>query len=115
MTDKLKGKSVPWDSIQKYIADIKNNQEVIGRIIKLKDDGVLEVSEVEAKVTGPMFQMYELLRQILKDNNVLKENEQDRTKMEVMVTTVMNLQNAFISQNAANQQDVRAIIKSMIP
>ena len=115
MTDKLKAKSVPWDSIQKYIAGMQNNQAVIGRIITLKDDGVLELPLVEAKCAGPMLQMHELIHQILKDNNIIDEGEQERTKMEIMVSTVMKLQHTFLSQNATNQQEIRAIIKSIIP
>ena len=41
MTDNLKGKSVPWDSIQKYITAMQTNQDTIGKIISLKDLGVL--------------------------------------------------------------------------
>ena len=61
MTDKLKGKSVPWDSIQKYITAMQSNQATIGRIITLKDEGVLELPLVEAKCAGPMLQMHELI------------------------------------------------------
>ena len=55
MNDKLKGKSVPWKTIQNYITAMEGNQTVIGRLIALKDDGLLEVSEVETKATQPIF------------------------------------------------------------
>ena len=46
MTDMLKGKSVPWDSIQKYITTLQSNQATLNQIISLKDQGILDVSEV---------------------------------------------------------------------
>ena len=49
-----------------------------------------------------MLQMYQLIYQILKDNNIINEGEQEKTKMEIMISTVMQVQNAFISQNSSN-------------
>ena len=75
MSDYMKGKSVPWDSIQKCITMMQSNLATIGRIITLKDEGLLEIPEVEIKVIKPMLQMHDLIHQILKDNNIIDEGE----------------------------------------
>ena len=49
-----------------------------------------------------MLQMYKLLHQILKENNIINESELVRNKMEIMISTVMKLQNTFITQNNTN-------------
>ena len=52
---------------------MQNNQHVINKIVSLKDDGVLEVSEIEIKVVNPIIQMYKLIGSIIKENNLINE------------------------------------------
>ena len=115
MTDNLAGKSVPWESIQKYITALKTNDTDLGELIGLKNKGRITQSVVESSAPALMLELHLLLRQILKENNIINEGEQEKNKMEILVSTVMKLQHSFISQSSLHQQDTRGIIMSMIP
>ena len=70
-------------------------------IIKLKDDGILDVNEVEIKITKNLLQFIEAINKILRDSNVIQsENEKSKNKMEIVVKEVLKLQNHFVSLNS---------------
>ena len=70
-------------------------------IIKLKDDGILDVNEVEIKITKNLLQFIEAINKILRDSNVIQsENEKSKNKMEIVVREVLKLQNTFVSLNS---------------
>ena len=41
MADNLAGKTVPWDSIQKYSAALKKNDKDLDKFIDLKNEGLI--------------------------------------------------------------------------
>ena len=67
MTDK----TVPWDSIQAYIATLNDHSERFALFKKLKTKEYLEISLIETKLTELMFQMYDLLCEILNQPNII--------------------------------------------
>ena len=67
----MNGKTVPWDSIQAYIATLNEHSERFALFKKMKSKGYLEVSLIETKLTEPMFQMYDLLCEILNQPNII--------------------------------------------
>ena len=67
----MNGKTVPWDSIQAYIATLNEHSERFALFKKMKSKGYLEVSLIETKLTEPMFQMYDLLCEILNQANII--------------------------------------------
>jgi hypothetical protein len=72
-------------------------------LTKLKDDGILDVNEVEDKITKTLLQFIEAINKILRDSNViLSESEKSKTKMEIVVREVLKLQNTFVSLNSLN-------------
>ena len=72
-------------------------------LTKLKDDGILDVNEVENKITKTLLQFIEAINKILRDSNViLSESEKSKTKMEIVVREVLKLQNTFVSLNSLN-------------
>ena len=102
MTDNLAGKSVPWDSIQKYIAALKQADADAAEFISLKNKGLLPVAVVETTIPSSMLLLYILLNQILNDNNIINEKEQERNKIEIIISTVLKLSNTIVGQNALN-------------
>ena len=58
--------------MKKYL-DIHKRIKSYENLIK---SGDMEISEVETKLPKPVFQIYEEVNKILKDNNILK-NEED--------------------------------------
>ena len=102
MTDNLAGKTVPWESIEKYIAVLKQNNADIDKFIDLKNSGLLTVSVVEASVPASMHKIYKLLHQILNDNNIINEKDQERKKIEIIISTVLKLSNTIVGQNSLN-------------
>ena len=67
----MASKTVPWDSIQTYIATLNDHSERFTSFKKMKSKGYLEVSLIETKLTEPMFQMYDLLCEILNQKNII--------------------------------------------
>ena len=80
---------------------MKTHDSQISMIIKLKDDGILDVNEVEIKITKNLLQFIEAINKILRDSNVIQsENEKSKNKMEIVVKEVLKLQNHFVSLNS---------------
>jgi hypothetical protein len=71
MVENMEGKSVPWDSIQTYITTINDHSESFAQFKKLKAKGLLDTPFVEARLTQPMYQMYELLCKLLDEKNII--------------------------------------------
>ena len=70
-------------------------------IIKLKDDGILELNLVENKITKTLLEFIDAINKILRDSNVIQsENEKSKNKMEIVVKEVLKLQNHFVSLNS---------------
>jgi hypothetical protein len=92
MGDKMKGKSVPWDSIQTYITTINDHSECFAQFKKLKAKGHLDGPFVEAKLTEPMYHMYELLCGLLDETNLVSaQTDLSTRKSEAMISTISNL------------------------
>ncbi len=72
MAERKKGKTVPWDLIQSYIATLNDHSERFALFRKIKTKGYLELSLIEANLTEPMFQMYDLLCEILNQASIFK-------------------------------------------
>ena len=57
--------------MQSYITLLNDHSEIFAQFKKMKNKGFLEVSFVEAKLTKPMFQMYDLLCETLNQANII--------------------------------------------
>ena len=103
MSSCLAATLLPWSHIQTYLTLLKTHDTQISMLTKLKDDGILDVNEVENKITKTLLQFIEAINKILRDSNViLSESEKSKTKMEIVVREVLKLQNTFVSLNSLN-------------
>ena len=62
---------MPWSQIQPYLAFLKNHDTQIAKLLSLKDEDFLSVSEVEVKITKALVQMHETITKVLRDNNII--------------------------------------------
>ena len=63
--------SVPWPQIQTYLTFLKAHDTQIAMLIKLKDDGFLDIAEVEIKITRALVQIHETVDKLLKQNTII--------------------------------------------
>jgi rRNA pseudouridine-1189 N-methylase Emg1 (Nep1/Mra1 family) len=73
MEPRFEGKSVPWSQIEE-ILNVYNNKVL--PYVKLKNSGAITIPEVEVKLPRNLFELYEVLSKVLKDNKILP-NEED--------------------------------------
>ena len=86
----------------------------IAGMIQLKDDGILQVKDLEDRIPNPIFQMYETVSKIVIENGIVKkEEEKARDKIEFAVKTAMNLQSALMTQNMKNQWNIKAFLGTL--
>ena len=64
-------KSLTWSLIQPYLTFLKTHDTQIAKLTSLKDEGVLDVSEVEVKITKLLVQMHDTVVKILNDNSII--------------------------------------------
>ena len=78
---------------------------------------IMEVEEVEEKLPKSFLNLHEVITKILKDNDILpsKDEEQMADYLQLIVKTVMKLQNTLIVQNTSNQEEIKSVIRSMKP
>jgi hypothetical protein len=89
--------SLPWAHIQTYQGLLKNHDTQLSMIFKLKDDGILDQSEVETKVSKNLIQFNDSVTKTLRENNLISsESEKTKHKMEIIVKEVLKLQNTVV-------------------
>jgi hypothetical protein len=64
-------KSLTWSLIQPYLTFLKTYEAQIAKLISLKDDGILEVSIIETKLTSAIIQMHDTVAKILNENSII--------------------------------------------
>ena len=79
--------------------------------MKLKDDGLLDVEDLERKTPLPILQMYDTVSKIVTDNGIVKqEEEKSRDKIQFAMKTAVNLQTTLMAQNNQNQWNMKAFL-----
>jgi len=77
---------------------MKTHETQVSKLVSLKDDGFLDVTEIEMKITKALVQMHETISKLLKDNNVIvSESEKSKKQMEMIIREVLKLQNTFVT------------------
>jgi hypothetical protein len=71
MNSSSSAKSLTWPQIQTYLTFLKNHDSQIAKLISLKDDGVLEISEIEVKITKLLVQMHDTVVKVLNENGII--------------------------------------------
>jgi rRNA pseudouridine-1189 N-methylase Emg1 (Nep1/Mra1 family) len=68
----------------------------------------MDVPEIEAKLPRSFLQLYEVITQILKENDILQKKEETKVKnVDESPSTIKRfiaLQNKLVSNNSKNQQ-----------
>lgn len=63
--------TLPWAQIQTYITTLKNHDNKIAMLTKLKDEGLFDIKEVEInKITNSFIQLSETIDKTLRDHNI---------------------------------------------
>jgi rRNA pseudouridine-1189 N-methylase Emg1 (Nep1/Mra1 family) len=75
MADQLKGKRVPWSQLEEYLKLHKNT--IVSFQDQLNSD-MMDIPEIEAKLPKSFSQLYSLIGKILKDNNILPNQEESK-------------------------------------
>jgi rRNA pseudouridine-1189 N-methylase Emg1 (Nep1/Mra1 family) len=73
MVEKIKGKRVPWSQLEEYLAIHKNT---ITTFIDLQKSEVMEIPDIEARLPNSFTQLHKVVSKILKDNNILPNEEE---------------------------------------
>jgi hypothetical protein len=98
MDSSAPAKSLTWSLIQPYLTFLKTHDAQIAKLISLKDEGILEVSIVETKISMAIIQMHDAVVKILNENSIIKsESEKSKIKMEFIFREVLKLQDTFVT------------------
>ena len=68
MVDQLKGKTVPWSEMEKYL---ETHRVAIVTYQDLLKNKLADIPDIEARLPKSFLQLYEVITKILKDNNLL--------------------------------------------
>ena len=66
-------KKVPWAQLEKYLGV---HQVAIATFVDLQKHNLMEVAEVEAKLPKSFLHLHEVITKILKDNDILPNDEE---------------------------------------
>ena len=75
MEAQFEGKSVPWLQMEEYLNLYKNK---VHPYVTLKNSGEMKVHKVETKLPKLLFELHGLLTKILKDNNILPNEDNSK-------------------------------------
>ena len=100
MADQLKGKRVPWSQCEDYV---KMHKKQIVNFQEQLEEGLMDIPEIEAKLPKSFSQLYSAINKILKENNILPNEEESKVdQLQLIVKTVMKLQSNLISNKTDN-------------
>ena len=106
-------KKVPWSQLEKYLS---LQQITLVTFVDQHRHGLMEISEIEAKLPQSFLQLHEAITNILKENDILPNEEEHKVEeLQLIVKTVMKLQSTLITQNTTNQEEIKSVIRSMKP
>ncbi len=76
MKAEIKGKTIPFEQIKTYYVSLKKHEKQIAGLIKYKEEGVLEIEDLEKRSPQLIFQIYEIITKIVMDNGIKQEYQQ---------------------------------------
>ena len=65
-------KSIPWQQLQDYI---KKHEDVIGSLLKLRENQISTQEDVEKKLPKSFLQIQACIDKILRDNHIIENEE----------------------------------------
>ncbi len=75
MQDRFKDKTVPWSKLEEYLGV---HQATITSFLDLHRLGVMQKPAIEAMLPNSFYKLHEAITKILKDNNVLQNEEESK-------------------------------------
>ncbi len=75
MADQIKGKRVPWSHMEHYL---ETHKRTITAAQDLVNSKVMDTQLVETILPNSFLQLYQVIRKILKDNNILPDEEETK-------------------------------------
>ena len=76
MKAEIKGKTIPFEQIKAYHASLEKHEKQIAGLIKYKEEGVLEIEDLEKRSPQLIFQIYEIITKVDIDNGIKQEYQQ---------------------------------------
>ena len=90
---------------------MEKHEKQIAGLIKYKEEGVLEIEDLERRSPQLIFQLYEIITKVVTDNGLIKQaEEKSRDKIEFAMKTAVNLQTTLMAQNNQNQWNMKAFL-----
>ena len=74
-TEHIKGKTVPWSHMEQYLV---THQQTVAALVDLKNRKVLEVPQIEAALPNSFVQLHQVITKILKDNDIISNEEESQ-------------------------------------
>ena len=116
MSDNIKDKTVPFPRIQATLTLIEAQVARVKSMIDLKECGDLTLQELENKALRPLTQIYDSLRNLLKEGKVLEADfELTNDKLGSIFKAIISLPNTFVALNRKNNWDVTNTVKTIVP
>jgi hypothetical protein len=75
MVEHIKGKRVPWSQMEEYN---ETHKKTITKFIDLWKSEVMEIPDIETKLPNSFAQLHKVISKILKDNNILHNEEESK-------------------------------------
>ena len=75
MAEQFKGKRVPWSQLEEYLTI--HNRTIVTFQEQLKQD-VMDIPDIETRLPKSFSQLYTVIGKILKDNNILPNEEESK-------------------------------------
>jgi hypothetical protein len=114
MVEQTKAKKVPWAHLEKYL---ETHQVAIATYLDLKKNNLMDAPDIEARLPRSFIQLHEVITKILKDNNILPQQEESKTsnadKTPSIIKKFVNLQNTLVSHNSRHHESIKFFIESI--
>ena len=111
MKAEIKGKTIPIEQIQAYQVSLEKHDKQISNLITMKNEGVLEIEDLEKRSPQLIFHFYEIITKVVTENGLVKQaEEKSRDKIEFAMKTAVNLQTTLMAQNNQNQWNMKAFL-----
>ena len=75
MQEQFKNKRVPWSQLEEYLAA---HQSGIATFLEQLNNDIMDKQEIEVKLPRSFWKLYEIIVKILKTNDILPKEEEQK-------------------------------------
>ena len=114
MSDNIREQTLPWAKLQIIISVIEQQYDNIKMFIKLKEQNMLSLSDIEKRMVTPLMLIFDAIMKAFKEEHILESGVQlSERKLTAIFKSILALPTAFVAFYKNNNWNINQTIRSI--